>query len=152
MSCSHCQGIEEQFNTKEARRMLRRFQRRGPDKSTQLLIRAIEQRVRARGLGSSSLLDIGAGVGAIHHELLENGVAQAAHVDASSAHIAAARQEAASEALQLHLVAQLSIRQTYIARRAVHDMLKTVLLRVLPLVHTELARYPSRRLVLRPDQ
>ena len=39
------------------------------------------------------LLDIGAGVGAIHHVLLDARVTRAVHVDASSAYLAAAREE-----------------------------------------------------------
>jgi magnesium-protoporphyrin O-methyltransferase len=41
----------------------------------------------------ATLLDIGAGVGAVHHELLGAGIARAVHVDASTAHLAAAREE-----------------------------------------------------------
>jgi SAM-dependent methyltransferase len=42
----------------------------------------------------STLLDIGGGVGAIHHELLDAGAVSAVHVDASPAYIDAARDEA----------------------------------------------------------
>lgn len=94
MPCRQCEGIEQQFDAREARRQLRRFQRRGPARTTRLLIDAIRQALGAAGSGDLTLLDIGAGIGAIHHELLEATVAQAVHVDASSAHIAAARTEA----------------------------------------------------------
>jgi magnesium-protoporphyrin O-methyltransferase len=40
------------------------------------------------------LLDIGGGIGAIHHELLEDVARDATHVDASSAYLKEARQEA----------------------------------------------------------
>jgi magnesium-protoporphyrin O-methyltransferase len=40
------------------------------------------------------LLDIGAGVGAIHHTLVDQGIERAIHVDASPAYLAAAREEA----------------------------------------------------------
>jgi magnesium-protoporphyrin O-methyltransferase len=40
------------------------------------------------------LLDIGGGVGAIHHVLLEQGFARATHLDASGAYLAAAAEEA----------------------------------------------------------
>jgi magnesium-protoporphyrin O-methyltransferase len=53
----------------------------------------------AAGNGAPSrpklLLDIGGGVGVVHHELLELGVDRAVHVDASSAYLTAAREEAA---------------------------------------------------------
>jgi magnesium-protoporphyrin O-methyltransferase len=42
----------------------------------------------------ASLLDIGGGIGAIHHELLEDVAAKAIHVDASSAYLREARAEA----------------------------------------------------------
>ena len=42
----------------------------------------------------STLLDIGGGVGAIHHEMLDAGAVSAVHVDASTAYIDAARDEA----------------------------------------------------------
>jgi 2-polyprenyl-3-methyl-5-hydroxy-6-metoxy-1,4-benzoquinol methylase len=95
MPCSQCQGIEEQFNDAEARKKLRRLRRRGPDRTTKLLIAAIRRSLEDRELHEPALLDVGAGIGAIHHELLDAGVARAVHVDASSAHMSAAREEAA---------------------------------------------------------
>jgi magnesium-protoporphyrin O-methyltransferase len=95
MSCNQCQGIEEQFNDAEARKKLRRLRRRGPDRTTKLLIAAIKRSLEDRELHEPALLDVGAGIGAIHHELLDAGVARAVHVDASSAHMTAAREEAA---------------------------------------------------------
>ena len=93
MSCTQCDGIEDQFDSAEARKNLRRFRRRGPDKTTRFLIadlRAALQAINARDL---DLLDIGAGIGAIHHELLDGAVSRAVHVDASSAQLAGAREE-----------------------------------------------------------
>jgi magnesium-protoporphyrin O-methyltransferase len=95
MSCCQCQGIEEQFNDAEARKKLRRLRRRGPDRTTKLLISALKRALRDRDLHEPVLLDVGAGIGAIHHELLDAGVARAVHVDASPAHMNAAREEAA---------------------------------------------------------
>ncbi len=40
-------------------------------------------------------MDVGGGIGAIHHELLEDAADQAIHVDASSAYLRAAQEEAA---------------------------------------------------------
>jgi magnesium-protoporphyrin O-methyltransferase len=93
MSCAQCDGIETQFDQGEATKNLRRFRRRGPDKSTQLLIDALRLAL-GNGHAGATLLDIGAGVGAIHHELLDGSVTRAVHVDASTAHLAAARDEA----------------------------------------------------------
>lgn len=93
MSCCQCDGIEEQFNPAAARKQLRRFRRRGPDKTTRLLIDGLREALVENGVRGAVLLDIGGGVGAIHHELLDSRVGRAVHVDASSAHLAAAREE-----------------------------------------------------------
>jgi hypothetical protein len=93
MHCSQCDGIEHQFDRRAARRNLRRYRRRGPDTTTRLLIAALRDAMNDRGAHDASLLDIGAGIGAIHHELLDDHVTRAVHVDASSAHLAAAREE-----------------------------------------------------------
>lgn len=90
VSCCQCEGIATQFGAKTARRDLRRFRRRGPPESTRLLI----DDLRAAGVAGASLLDIGGGVGAIHHALIGAGARDAVHVDVSSDYIAAAREEA----------------------------------------------------------
>jgi SAM-dependent methyltransferase len=90
VSCSQCRGIETEFNRRLAERELRRFRRRGPTKSTRMLLADLEPVVTP----DSTLLDIGGGVGAIHHEMLDAGAVSAVHVDASSAYIDAARDEA----------------------------------------------------------
>ncbi|HEV2130216.1 MAG TPA: methyltransferase domain-containing protein [Longimicrobiaceae bacterium] len=88
--CGHCAGIEKQFNAKTASSDLRRYRRKGPLKSTRLLLDAL----RRESVGGMTLLDIGGGIGAIHHELLASGAESATHVDASPAYLAAAREEA----------------------------------------------------------
>jgi magnesium-protoporphyrin O-methyltransferase len=93
MSCQQCCGITETFNDKEARKQLKRFRRRGPDKTTRILIDELRRAIRASGTQGLTLLDIGAGVGAIHHELLNGIVSRATHVDASPGQLAAAREE-----------------------------------------------------------
>jgi hypothetical protein len=89
-TCCQCQGIESQFGRETAERELRRFRRRGPIRSTRRLIDAL----RSAGIRGASLLDIGGGVGAIHHLLLAAGATTAFHVDASASYIDAARDEA----------------------------------------------------------
>lgn len=90
VSCCECQGIESKFDPRTARRDLKRLRRRGPLPATRLLL----DDLRARGVAGASLLDIGGGVGAIHHALLDAGAATALQVDISSAYLAAAREEA----------------------------------------------------------
>jgi SAM-dependent methyltransferase len=91
MSCAQCRGIEQEFGSKVARRDLKRFRRKGPDRTTRLLIEALER----EGVKDATLIDIGGGIGAIHHLLLDEGARAAAHVDASSSYLEAAREEAA---------------------------------------------------------
>ncbi len=62
----------------------------GPPEATRELIDAL----RAEGIEGAALLDIGAGVGIVHIELLEAGAASAVDVDASTAFLAAAGAEA----------------------------------------------------------
>ena len=93
MTCCQCQGIEMLFNEKEAREQLEDYRANGPAKTTRILIDALKQ----AGIRDLTLLDIGGGIGAIQHELLKSGAASATDVDASSAYIAAAKEEAARQ-------------------------------------------------------
>jgi methylase of polypeptide subunit release factors len=69
---------------------LAKWRSRGPHPATQELIDAI----RDEGVDGAALLDIGAGVGAVHISLLEAGAANAVDVDASREYLATARAEA----------------------------------------------------------
>jgi 2-polyprenyl-3-methyl-5-hydroxy-6-metoxy-1,4-benzoquinol methylase len=95
MPCNQCLGIEREFDRATANRGLRRYRREGPGRSTRALIEAL----LAAGVEGYTLLDIGGGVGAIQYALLEAGAASAIGVDASSAYLEAARQEAARRGL-----------------------------------------------------
>lgn len=90
MNCAHCQGVEKQFDKGVAERALREYRSHGPGKTTRLLIEAL----KAAGIEDLTLLDIGGGVGVISHELLKAGASSAMAVDASSAYLQAAKQEA----------------------------------------------------------
>ena len=89
-SCHQCEGIQEQFGAETAAKEIRRFRKNGAVRSTQLLIEHLE----ASGVSGLTLLDVGGGIGAIHHALLERGVTTATHVDASPDYLAVARDEA----------------------------------------------------------
>ncbi len=89
MPCSQCQGIERMFNSNRAVRELKKYRRSGPARTTRMLIGAL----KAEGVAGLTLLDIGGGVGALQHELLEAGVRNATGVDASTAYLDVARQE-----------------------------------------------------------
>jgi magnesium-protoporphyrin O-methyltransferase len=88
-SCCSTEAIAGQFDRREADDELRRYRRDGPLPTTQALIHALE----GKGVADAELLDIGAGVGAIHHALLERGARRAVHVDISRDYIEAARTE-----------------------------------------------------------
>ncbi len=90
MNCCQCEGIERLFNQQEAARKLKEYRRKGPDKTTRLLINAL----RASGVEGMALLDIGGGIGAIQHGLLKAGVSRAASIEASSAYLNMAKAEA----------------------------------------------------------
>lgn len=98
MNCCQCQGIEEVFSQEYVNKELKRYRKKGPDKTTRMLTEAIKE-VGVKGL---NLLDIGGGVGAIQHELIEAGVQQATSVDASSAYINASRSEMERRGLAEH--------------------------------------------------
>lgn len=93
MNCCQCQGIEAIFDDKTARRGLKRYRTKGPRKETRVLLDAL----KAEGVEGLTLLDIGGGVGAVHHELLAAGVTRATDVDAASNYIAAARRESQAQ-------------------------------------------------------
>jgi SAM-dependent methyltransferase len=91
MPCNCCEITDSAFTEEEVRADLQSYRRNGPAKQTKLILEAI----RSLGLKNAKLLDIGGGVGAIHHELLGNVAQEATHVDASSAYLREAKQEAA---------------------------------------------------------
>lgn len=90
MPCNCCEITDNAFSEAEARAELRNYRRRGPRNQTKLILEAI----RSLKLKSANLLDIGGGIGAIHHELLEDVAREATHVDASSAYLKEAKAEA----------------------------------------------------------
>lgn len=89
MPCECCKITNDQFGKDTAEADLKEFHRKGPAKQTRLILEAI----RSLGLRDASLLDVGGGIGAIYHELMKDTVTRATHVDASSAYLAAAKQE-----------------------------------------------------------
>lgn len=89
MPAQCCRITDDQFDSETAQADLKDYRAHGPARHTQLILEA----VRSLHLQNASLLDLGGGVGALHHELLADGFAHATHVDASSSYLAAAREE-----------------------------------------------------------
>ena len=90
MSCRDHISIDEHFDQNYVAKELQLYRDKGPETTTQVLIDAL----LAEGVSDMTLLDIGGGVGAIQHALLRAGVSSCISVDASSAYIEAAKEEA----------------------------------------------------------
>ena len=90
MPCNCCQMENNTFGEDQAKADIRGYRKRGPAGQTKLILEAI----RSLHLKNADLLDIGGGIGVIHHELLEDVATHATHVDASSAYLRIAKDEA----------------------------------------------------------
>ena len=90
MTCCQCEGMREVFGERVARKDLKRYRKKGPSRTTRILLDALTQ----EGVAGATLLDIGGGVGAVSNELLDAGAARATVVDASPAYLEVARSEA----------------------------------------------------------
>src|SRR5262249_27963339 len=90
-----CGSAEQQFTREKAEFELRRYRRKGARVTTRLLRDGLSR----AGLVDGTLLDVGAGIGALTLELLSRGVKDATAVDASSAYVACAREEAERRAV-----------------------------------------------------
>ena len=90
MTCPHCRSADKIFDQRTAERDLKAYRAHGPGTTTRLLTGAL----KAAGVADRTLLDIGGGIGAIQHALLKDGARSAIAIDASSAYLHAAKQEA----------------------------------------------------------
>ncbi|AMY10790.1 Mg-protoporphyrin IX methyl transferase [Luteitalea pratensis] len=86
-------AADQQFNAKKVAHELKRYREQGPRPTTRLLIDDIAR----SGALSGTVLDIGCGIGGLTFGLLERGASRAVAVDASTAYVEAARQEAARQ-------------------------------------------------------
>jgi SAM-dependent methyltransferase len=87
--------VGNEFGESTARDDLRSYRRSGPARTTQWLLEGL----RVDGVGGLSVLDIGAGIGAVHLDLLKAGAASAVDVDGSPAFVTVAREEAVRQEL-----------------------------------------------------
>jgi O-methyltransferase domain len=96
MACSQCQsGGANVFGMRQANGQLKRYHKKGPNKTTRLLLDALT----AEGVEGLSLLDIGGGIGVIALELVKMGVTASTSVEASPAFVTLAQAEAARQGL-----------------------------------------------------
>lgn len=84
-----CASVSRRFDARVAESDLRRYHGKGPNPTTREL-RDLVGRVG----GGQTVLDVGAGVGALSFELLARGFLRATAVDASPAYVVASRGEA----------------------------------------------------------
>src|SRR5437762_2829973 len=89
MTCCQPDSFDAVFSEKRASKDLKRYRKKGPDKTTRLLLDAL----KADGVAGKTLLDIGGGIGVAHHELLAAGARSAIHVDAAQASLRVAAEE-----------------------------------------------------------
>lgn len=89
MPCNCCEITDKTFGEDSAKADVRSYRKRGPAEQTKLILQAI----RSLNLRGAQLLDIGGGIGVIHHELLGDVAEEATHVDASSAYLDEAKKE-----------------------------------------------------------
>src|SRR5262245_51306594 len=89
MTCScHCAATAKEFDRRQALRDRARYERRGPDTTTRLLLEELQPVMRT----GDTLLDIGGGIGVIELELnRSNDLGEAVLVDASPASAEVAR-------------------------------------------------------------
>jgi SAM-dependent methyltransferase len=83
-------AAEQQFNSKKAAGEMARYRQQGPGATTRML----QDGVARSGIPGTQLLDVGCGIGSLTFGLLDRGMTGAVAVDASSAYLDAARQEA----------------------------------------------------------
>ena len=105
-SCCNPRGCERFFSPRFARRVAKRYRKRGLDKASRRMVEFLEQ----RGIDGATVLEVGGGVGEIQIELLKRGAARAVNLELSSAYDA--------EAERLLQEAGLEER----AERRLHDM------------------------------
>ena len=83
-------AADQQFNQRKVAQELKRYREKGPGPTTRLLADGIAQSSALSG----TVLDVGSGIGALTLVLLERGAANAIAVDASTAYVDVAREEA----------------------------------------------------------
>ena len=82
MNCCNPRGCDRFFNTRFARRVAKRYRKRGLDKTARRMVAFLER----GGIDGASVLEIGGGVGEIHIELLKRGADRATNLELSPAY------------------------------------------------------------------
>ncbi len=96
MSCDHCCGADQLFDLKSAEKEKKKYLKKGPRGVTRKLV---DQLSEFRG-STSTLLDIGGGIGVLQWHFLERGGQSSTQVDASSGYLEVARHLAEEKELE----------------------------------------------------
>jgi hypothetical protein len=91
MPSCHCVATDRHFTPARAQAELAQYRRRGPSGTARLILKSLSDLAAT----PRTLLDIGAGIGVLHHEMLERGVDHAVHLEAAAAYVATAERESA---------------------------------------------------------
>ena len=78
--CCGPEGYDEQFSERYARKLARRYRRRGLTPSARSIVSFLVD----RGIEGATVLEIGGGVGQLHVELLRQGAARATNLEIST--------------------------------------------------------------------
>lgn len=77
--CCNARGCDRLFNEKFARKMAKRYRKRGLDKTARKMVAFLEE----RGVEGATVLEVGGGVGEIQIELLERGASHSTNLELS---------------------------------------------------------------------
>ena len=80
--CCNSRGCDQFFNPRFARRVARRYRKRGLDKPARQIVEFLER----RGLDGATVLEVGGGVGEIGLELLKRGAQRTINLELSPAY------------------------------------------------------------------
>jgi 16S rRNA G966 N2-methylase RsmD len=81
-NCCDSRGCDGFFNRRFARRVAKRYRKRGLDKTAQRMVAYLEH----RGIEGATVLEVGGGLGEIHIELLKRGADRAINLELSPAY------------------------------------------------------------------
>jgi hypothetical protein len=79
-SCCNPRGCDRFFSPRFARRMAKRYRKRGLDKTARRMVEFLQQ----RGIEGATVLEVGGGIGEIQIELLKRGAGRAVNLELSS--------------------------------------------------------------------
>jgi len=81
-SCCNPRGCDRFFSPRFARRIAKRYRKRGLDKTARRMVEFLQE----RGIEGASVLEIGGGIGEIQIELLKRGAARTVNLELSPAY------------------------------------------------------------------